>query len=127
MDGMLSQDEINALLNGVDTGGEESDMTSSEGDNTGFVLEEFEKDAVGEISNISMGTAATTLSSLLNQKVNITTPSVSVATWDDLSTKYDRPCVMMQISYKEGIDGNNVLILKEHDVRIITEDRKSVV
>ncbi len=121
MDGMLSQDEINALLNGVDTGGEESDMTSSEGDNTGFVLEEFEKDAVGEISNISMGTAATTLSSLLNQKVNITTPSVSVATWDDLSTKYDRPCVMMQISYKEGIDGNNVLILKEHDVRIITD------
>lgn len=121
MDGMLSQDEINALLNGVDTGGEDSDMTSSEGDNTGFVLEEFEKDAVGEISNISMGTAATTLSSLLNQKVNITTPSVSVATWDDLSTKYDRPCVMMQISYREGIDGNNVLILKEHDVRIITD------
>ncbi len=121
MDGMLSQDEINALLNGVDTGGEDSDMTSSEGDNTGFVLEEFEKDAVGEISNISMGTAATTLSSLLNQKVNITTPSVSVTTWDDLSTKYDRPCVMMQISYREGIDGNNVLILKEHDVRIITD------
>ncbi len=52
MDGMLSQDEINALLNGVDTGGEDSDMTSSEGDNTGFVLEESEKDAVGEISNI---------------------------------------------------------------------------
>ena len=121
MDGMLSQDEINALLNGVDTGGEDSDMTSSEGDNTGFVLEESEKDAVGEISNISMGTAATTLSSLLNQKVNITTPSVSIATWDDLSTKYDRPCVMMQISYREGIDGNNVLILKEHDVRIITD------
>lgn len=121
MDGMLSQDEINALLNGEDTGGEDSDMTSSEGDNEGFVLEESEKDAVGEISNISMGTAATTLSSLLNQKVNITTPSVSISTWDILSTKYDRPCVMMQISYKEGIDGNNVLILKEQDVRIITD------
>ena len=68
-----------------------------------------------------MGTAATTLSSLLNQKVNITTPTVEVSTWDELSVKYDRPCVMLQISYKEGIDGNNVLILKERDVKIITD------
>ena len=68
-----------------------------------------------------MGTAATTLSSLLNQKVNITTPIVEVSTWDELSVKYDRPCVMLQISYKEGIDGNNVLILKERDVKIITD------
>jgi flagellar motor switch protein FliN/FliY len=57
----------------------------------------------------------------LNQKVNITTPKVSVSKWDDLAARYDRPCVMMQISYKEGIDGNNVLILKENDVRIITD------
>ena len=68
-----------------------------------------------------MGTAATTLSSLLNQKVNITTPRVEVADWDKLSRKYDRPCVMLQIRYKEGIDGNNVLILKERDVKIITD------
>ena len=68
-----------------------------------------------------MGTAATTLSSLLSQKVNITTPKVEVATWDDLSREYDRPCVMMQISYKEGLAGNNVLILKENDVKIITD------
>ncbi len=65
-------------------------------------LSDTEKDAVGEISNISMGTAATTLSSLLNQKVNITTPRVEVADWDKLSRKYDRPCVMLQIRYKEG-------------------------
>ena len=92
-------------------------------DNTdgGFTLTESEKDAVGEISNISMGTAATTLSSLLSQKVNITTPKVEVATWDDLSSKYDRPCVMLQISYKEGLAGNNVLILRENDVKIITD------
>jgi len=123
MDGMLSQDEINALLNGTDTGGDDlaTDTSPTGSENEVFALEESEKDAVGEISNISMGTAATTLSSLLNQKVNITTPSVSIAVWDDLSMKYDRPCVMMQISYKEGIDGNNVLILKENDVRIITD------
>ena len=124
MDGMLSQDEINALLSGMnsgsgDTSTAEADSASSSDD--GFSLSATEKDAVGEISNISMGTAATTLSSLLNQKVNITTPSVSVSDWDDISTMYDRPCVMMQISYKEGIDGNNVLILKEDDVKIITD------
>ena len=124
MDGMLSQDEINALLSGMnsgsgDTSTAEADSASSSDD--GFSISATEKDAVGEISNISMGTAATTLSSLLNQKVNITTPSVSVSDWDDISTMYDRPCVMMQISYKEGIDGNNVLILREDDVKIITD------
>ena len=124
MDGMLSQDEINALLSGMnsgsgDTSTAEADSASSSDD--GFSLSATEKDAVGEISNISMGTAATTLSSLLNQKVNITTPSVSVSDWDDISTMYDRPCVMMQISYKEGIDGNNVLLLREDDVKIITD------
>lgn len=130
MDGMLSQDEINALLSGMNAG---EDVTSDSAVATkteepaiddadaGFTLTESEKDAVGEISNISMGTAATTLSSLLSQKVNITTPRVEVATWEDLSRKYDRPCVMMQISYKEGLAGNNVLILKENDVRIITD------
>ena len=134
MDGMLSQDEINALLNGMsadDSAGNETSETPQESnesasDNTPNTdkpeaLSDTEKDAVGEISNISMGTAATTLSSLLNQKVNITTPRVEVADWDKLSRKYDRPCVMLQIRYKEGIDGNNVLILKERDVKIITD------
>ena len=134
MDGMLSQDEINALLNGMsadDSADNETSETPQESnesasDNTPNTdkpeaLSDTEKDAVGEISNISMGTAATTLSSLLNQKVNITTPRVEVADWDKLSRKYDRPCVMLQIRYKEGIDGNNVLILKEKDVKIITD------
>ena len=130
MDGMLSQDEINALLSGMGSGGDDAESTGTATvtdtpDNNSaedsFTLTESEKDAVGEISNISMGTAATTLSSLLSQKVNITTPKVEVATWDDLSREYDRPCVMLQISYKEGLDGNNVLILKENDVKIITD------
>lgn len=134
MDGMLSQDEINALLNGMSADDSAENETSetpqesneSASDNTPNTdkpeaLSDTEKDAVGEISNISMGTAATTLSSLLNQKVNITTPRVEVADWDKLSRKYDRPCVMLQIRYKEGIDGNNVLILKERDVKIITD------
>lgn len=114
MDGMLSQEEINALLNGV--GNDEANSGS-----TGEQLTDAEKDAIGEISNISMGTAATTLFSLVNQRVVITTPVVEYATWDDIVNSYENPCVFIQIYYEDGLDGNNILILKEKDVKIITD------
>lgn len=110
-EGMLSQEEINALLNGGD-----NDASVDES-----VITAPEKDAIGEISNICMGTAATTLSTLVNQKVVITTPVVSVITMNELSAKFERPCVFIQISYIEGLDGNNVLILVEDDVKTITD------
>ena len=126
MDGMLSQEEINALLAGMDTSGagtpEPEDAAPARViPNADEELNDAEKDAVGEVSNISMGTAATTLFSLVNQKVNITTPVVTYTTWDDLIKDYDRPCVFIQICYKEGVDGNNILVLKESDVKIITD------
>ena len=68
-----------------------------------------------------MGSAATTLGMLLNQTVTITTPNVSYVSWEELSDSYDRPCVFLQIKYVEGLDGNNVLVLKENDVKIITD------
>lgn len=122
MDGMdmLSQDEINALLNGMDSD-EGSQPSSDGGGETGQSLSDNEKDALGEIANISMGTAATTLSTLVNQKVVITTPVVSYGTLTRLSSLYDRPCVFISLSYTVGLDGNNVLILKESDVKVITD------
>jgi flagellar motor switch protein FliN/FliY len=57
----------------------------------------------------------------VNQKVVITTPVVEITDWDTLTGQYDKPCVFINILYKEGIDGNNVLILKEDDVKVITE------
>lgn len=113
MDGMLSQEEIDALTKG--------DSTSSTPSNGGNSLTDAERDAVGEIANINMGTAATTLSTLLNNKVTITTPRVSYVSINELSKQYDRPCVFIHISYIDGIDGNNILILKEQDVKIITD------
>lgn len=117
MDGMLSQDEINALLGSMP--GDEGDSAPSSSDDSSLSAQEC--DAIGEISNICMGTAATTLYSLVNQKVVITTPTVSISTWDELAAAYERPCVFITISYKEGIDGNNVLILREDDVKVITD------
>ncbi len=115
MDGLLSQEEINALfssnMDDVLESTSHSDLLSPE-----------EKDAIGEISNISMGTSATTLSELVNkQKVDISTPKVSVITWSELVNSYDKPCIFIQIYYKEGLDGNNILILKEKDVKIIAD------
>ena len=116
MDGMLSQEEINALLAGANADGLADANTDGE-----ETLTDEQKDAIGEISNISMGTAATTLSTLLNQTVNITTPKVTYMNWQELADSYDKPCVFLQISYTSGLDGNNVLVLKERDVKIITD------
>ena len=119
MDGMLSQEEINALLSGMNT--DSNDMEASDSANDENYLTEEEKDVIGEISNISLGTAATTLFSLVNQKVVITTPKVSISTWEELVNSYGRPCVFIQIYYKQGLEGNNILILKEDDVKIIAD------
>ncbi len=122
--GILSQDEINALLGGMsaDAPADAPSGDSGSGAETaGFTLTDIEKDAIGEVANISMGTSATTLFSLVNQKVNITTPVVSISNWEKLIEDKQRPCVFIQIKYTVGLDGSNILILKEEDVKIITD------
>ena len=128
MDGMLSQDEINALLSGMDTpGGEESAPAANsapaaaDDDLDDSILSAMEKDAIGEVANISMGSSATTLSSLVNRRVNITTPVVTLAKWENVLRDYEKPCVFIQIKYTVGLDGTNILVLKEHDVKVITD------
>ena len=136
MEGMLSQDEINALLSGMasdDAPAEPAaeaapaaapaaDSLAASGLSGGEgPLTDIEKDAIGEIANISMGTSATTLFSLVNKKVNITTPVVAMARWESLMQEYERPCVFIQIKYTTGLDGANILVLKEHDVKVITD------
>ena len=137
---MLSQEEIQALLMGGQTdtdddgndelmaeideflseGSEEaaSNETAS-GDDYDSYLSSNDRDVLGEVGNISMGTAATTLFTLLKNKVLITTPKVNITNWKTLSSSYDRPCVGVKVSYTEGLTGTNILILKEHDVKII--------
>lgn len=129
MDGMLSQDEINALLSGMDLSNEGASDSGSAGAGAGdgagaagdFSLSDMEKDAIGEVANISMGSSATTLYSLVSQKVNITTPTVSLATWNAMLEDYERPCVFIRIQYTKGLDGSNILVLREHDVKVITD------
>lgn len=115
MGDMLSQAEIDALLNGsapdsaVDTEPEPDGLSSQE------------IDALGEIGNISMGTSATTLFTLLNQKVTITTPRVEISTWDRLAAEYSSSFVAVEVEYVNGLIGSNLLIIKEQDVKVITD------
>ncbi|MDR7072150.1 flagellar motor switch phosphatase FliY [Fictibacillus barbaricus] len=111
---MLSQDEIDALLNG-------GSSSSSIVDPTEDYLSTIEKDALGEIGNISFGSAATALSTLLNQKVEITTPVVSVVKRIELKDEFPIPHVAVQVTYTEGIEGANLLVIEKTDAQIIAD------
>jgi flagellar motor switch protein FliN/FliY len=118
-DDMLSQDEIDALLRGNDDSdfGDESEKVSS----TDGYLSLLEQDALGEIGNISFGSSATALSTLLNQKVEITTPTVTAISKNELEDEFPHPNVAIQVSYTTGFIGSNVLVIKTSDAAIIAD------
>lgn len=116
-DGILSQAEIDALLRGTD----DVDTDFIPEDIAGDELSDIEKDAVGEVSNITLGTASTTLSTLLGKKVSITVPSVKVISVKDFEIEYGYPHTVVDVKYTEGLVGSNVLILKNMDAAIIAD------
>lgn len=117
-DGMLSQDEIDALLKvGSDDVEIEDDLEIA----TSSYLTSLEEDTLGEIGNISFGSSATTLSTLLNQKVEITTPQVSVIKQEDLSNEFTFDHVSIEVKYVEGFTGQNVFVIKSEDASIISD------
>ena len=86
-----------------------------------FTLTNEQIDILGEIANISMGNSATTLSLMVNRKVDITTPNVRVIKRSEALDDYEKTCIFVQIHYVKGLQGNNVLVLKEHDVKVMTD------
>lgn len=118
-DGMLSQDEIDALLRGTDE--PDNDMAKEEAINVEDYLSSMEQDALGEIGNISFGSSATALSTLLNQKVDITTPTVVVIPKSKLAEEFPQPYVAIQVSYTEGFSGTNLLVIQQSDAAIIAD------
>nr|WP_302595207.1 flagellar motor switch phosphatase FliY [uncultured Cellulosilyticum sp.] len=121
---MLSQEEINALLGNIDS---DSSTSDDNADNEQMNLQNEETlspeeiDALGEIGNISMGTAATTLFTLLNHKVMITTPKVEVMSWDDFMSTLTSDLTAVSVDYTEGFIGSNLMILKDNDVKVIAD------
>lgn len=113
---MLSQEEINALLGGMDMDNVESQPPLGVVD-----LTDEQVDALGEIGNISMGTAATTLFALLNHKVLITTPRVEILTIEDFKSAITDEHIAVSVGYTEGLIGTNLLVLDQKDVKVIAD------
>ncbi|HBW36429.1 flagellar motor switch phosphatase FliY [Desulfosporosinus sp. BICA1-9] len=116
--GMLSQEEIDALLRGTL---EPESEPEPETPPVQEFLDDLQKDTLGEIANISMGTAATTLSQLLGKKVDITTPKVDVTNSEQIREDYPIPSVICDVKYKAGIEGSNLLILSQQDGSVIVD------
>ncbi|MCI1955014.1 MAG: flagellar motor switch phosphatase FliY [Oscillospiraceae bacterium] len=89
------------------------------GSNDAGILSNMEIDAIGEILNISLGSSATSVSQLLGKPVNITTPEVKLIKTKDFDIKTYEPAIGVEINYVKGLDGKNILILKESDVKVI--------
>lgn len=109
-EGLLSQDEINALFNQMN----ETPRLSIDD-----FLSSLEQDALGEIGNIALGSSTTALSSLLNQRVEITTPTLSVIEQEKMEELISEKHVAVHVDYTEGIRGKNLLMIKERDAKII--------
>ena len=111
--GFLSQEEIDSLLGG------DSNANNEENSNNEEVLSDIEKDLLGEIGNISMGSASTALNQIINQTVNITTPVVSITTLKEIKETFETPTVVLDVEYVSGIVGRNILIIKIQDAAVI--------
>ena len=150
----LSQEEIDALMNGGTVSDDsEKDSASAQAEEASAEAEENKEedeavenasleaddeiiagmdeqarmDLIGEVGNISMSQAATTLSSILNHRVSITTPRVTKIKFRSLVEGIKTPKVATTVEYKEGVIGTNLMLLQVRDASIIAEDRKSVV
>lgn len=119
-DKILSQEEIELLLNGGSLG-EEPIETNKQEDVPPLeeLLSSIEMDTLGEIGNISFGSSATALSTLLNQKVEITTPSLSVLHRQHLEKEFQSPYVAVQVGYTIGFVGANLFVIDTRDAGII--------
>jgi flagellar motor switch protein FliN/FliY len=109
----LSQEEINALLAGEDTSSDAGKLETE-------IITDIDKDLLGEIGNISMGSASTALYQLINQQVNITTPVVTVTTLREIKEAFEAPNIVLDIKYIAGIVGRNILIIKISDGLVIS-------
>ena len=110
---MMTQEEINKMM--------KAGSGQKAPDNAELALNNTERDAIGEVSNICMGTCATTLSTLLSKRVKITTPKVSIGKINEHLEEFKVPFIAVEVGYTQGISGYNIFILKQDDVLLMTD------
>ncbi|MGE7057415.1 flagellar motor switch phosphatase FliY, partial [Paenibacillus glucanolyticus] len=114
----LSQEEIDALLKQSEMASPASIPSAATVDD---VLTPLEQDALGEIGNITFGSAATALSTLLGKKVDITTPKVSIIKRSQFEEEFPKPHVAVHVTYVDGFEGINSLVIKTRDAQVIAD------
>ena len=112
----MSQEEIDALLRQSAEG-----SVAPSAKTVDDYLTPFEQDALGEIGNITFGSAATALSTLLGKKVDITTPEVSIITRGEFEEAFPKPHVAVHVQYVDGFQGINSLVIKIRDAQVIAD------
>ncbi|MEC0244780.1 flagellar motor switch phosphatase FliY [Paenibacillus chitinolyticus] len=117
----LSQEEIDALLKQAVDERSDDNPSPSHSSNIDDYLSSLEQDALGEIGNITFGSAATALSTLLGKKVDITTPKVSCIPRVELVNEFPKPHVAVHVNYVDGFDGINLLVIKTRDAQVIAD------
>lgn len=110
----LSQEEIDALL-------KQSSPEAAAEPTVSDYLSPLEQDALGEIGNITFGSAATALSTLLSKKVDITTPKVSIIKRSQFEAEFPKPHVAIHVQYVDGFEGMNSLVIKTRDAQVIAD------
>lgn len=116
----LSQEEIDALLR-QSSESDDADASGGAEKTVDDFLTPLEQDALGEIGNITFGSAATALSTLLGRKVDITTPKVSIITRSQFESEFPKPHVAVHVNYVDGFQGINSLVIKTRDAQIIAD------
>lgn len=113
----LTQEEIDALLR--DASSEQEGDAETEIEQGARTLTDLERDTLAEVGNIAMGSAATALSTLLNRRVWITVPNVRVTDMQEVVEQFPVPCVIVRVEYVKGLEGINLMIIKEQDAAVI--------
>ncbi|MHA6484390.1 flagellar motor switch phosphatase FliY [Paenibacillus sp. strain BS8-2] len=116
----LSQEEIDALLRQSSNEPDDIQGPSTEVQLSDF-LSSIEQDALGEIGNITFGSAATALSTLLGKKVDITTPQVTLVRREELGEIFPKPHVAVSVQYVDGFEGINSLVIRTKDAQVIAD------
>ncbi|MBD7967228.1 flagellar motor switch phosphatase FliY [Paenibacillus gallinarum] len=113
----LSQEEIDALLKQTESISSGEPVVQTVDD----YLTPLEQDALGEIGNITFGSAATALSTLLGNKVDITTPKISIIKRSEFEQEFPKPHVTVHVTYVDGFEGINSLVIKKRDAQVIAD------
>ncbi|GAB6188465.1 hypothetical protein JCM30566_02040 [Marinitoga arctica] len=111
-DEFLSQEELDALLQGLNQEGNtpKNEKTNNIPSSGGKDINPIILDLVGEVGNIAMGAGATTLSTLLKRKVDISSPTPITLLKSEIKNQFSGKYLIISINYKEGLQGTNFFL-----------------